>query len=90
MCFQGLITAFTGDLIGNSDALAFIYHHPLHALHTLTRLSWLKAGKSLLPLSGKNMGSWGLKKGRVTEGSSFSPAQDPPKRMPQEYTLVFR
>ena len=85
---QGLITMLTGDLIRNSSALTFISHHPLHALHTLTREPWFTSWEVPTSSLMKNSGELGPEK--VKGGSNFSPAHDPVNTMPQESTLVTR
>lgn len=74
----------------NSNALTFVSHLPLYVLHILTRVPCFTGWEVIAFSLRKNSGEQRPEKEKVTEGSSFSPCPNPPNRMSQESTLVFK
>lgn len=67
---------FTGELIRDSKILS-TYLPPPFCVHTLTGVSWFISREVPASSLGKSSGELGPK--NVIEGSSFSPALDPPQ-----------
>lgn len=74
----------------NANALTFVSHLLLRVLHILSRVPCFTCWEVIASSLRKNSGEQGPEKEKIIEGSSFSPCPNPPNRMSQESTLVFR